>query len=80
MTPEPRQLPPEIQQAIEEGIRDGIFYKLTPIKEGERHRVLEINWRPGDPNPLAQAIIEKVGDEDMPLNLDGHRYWIRKAL
>jgi hypothetical protein len=56
-------------------MRDGV--SLT-IGRGTR-KPTEIHWRPGDPNALAQAIINNVGDEEMTLDLDSHTYVVRKV-
>jgi hypothetical protein len=38
----------------------------------------EIIWRPGDPNALAQAIINNVSEQDTQLILDGWKFVIRR--
>ncbi len=60
----------DIQKAIDTGVYFGMgdgFSKVT-----------EIFWKPGEPNALAQAIIDDVTAGEMSLVLDGHRFMIRK--
>jgi hypothetical protein len=39
----------------------------------------EIIWRPGDPNALAEAIINNVSEQDTQLILDGWKFVIRRT-
>lgn len=77
------RLPPELEERIERNIRSGITYSAD-----RHHRPLlitRIHWRrqfndiPADPDALAEAIIRKVGEQEMSLDLDGQEYVIRKV-
>jgi hypothetical protein len=72
-------MPPWLDEELRRAVRDGVFFRMTHPTPGERMRTTEIHWKPGDPNALAEAIIKKVSDDGwMTLELDGHRYLIRK--
>jgi hypothetical protein len=74
--PEPELvLPPELVARIEEDNRKGIYYGMDRLTR----KTTKIFWRPGDPNALAEAIIENVNEGPMDLELDGHRYTIVKS-
>jgi hypothetical protein len=68
----------EIAQLIERRIRQGVSVSCRNWREHDM-TVTEIHWRPGDPNVLAETIINNVRDEDMQLVLDGNTYVVRKA-
>jgi hypothetical protein len=74
------KLPPEIEETLAQDLRDGIFFKMSRHEPGQRRKATEIHWRPGDRNALAEAIIAKVQEQDVLLDLNGHAYWIRKKL
>jgi hypothetical protein len=66
-------LPPELEAQMASDQADGVLYRR------ERNRgVTGIVWRPGDRNALAAAIIDHVGAEPMPLDLDGMKFEIRR--
>jgi hypothetical protein len=68
------RLPAHIEQVLAWQRRDGVSFSR------ERGRgITVIRWRPGDPNALAQQIIGNVGDEEMPLILDGQKFMIRRV-
>lgn len=69
------QLPPEIEDQINESLRKGIYYTMD---WRDTHEITEIHWRPGDPNALAESIIQNVTRE-MKLTLDGNEYLIRRV-
>lgn len=68
-------LPPELREKTQKALDDGIFYKIDMSQGFRNRKVAVIRWCPGDPNPLAAAIIEKVHGR-IGLDLDGHEYWI----
>jgi hypothetical protein len=74
MTMETEQLPPHIEDLLRRQERNGVYTTHRP-----RGRITGIFWRPGDPNILAQQIISYVGDEEITLTLDGHKFLIRRA-
>ena len=67
----------EIRELIEHNMRAGVSVGVN----WEEHdmTVTEIHWRPGDPNALAQAIINNVKDEEITLDLDGHVFKVRQV-
>lgn len=65
-------LPQSVRDTIEEGRRKGTSYSFK-ISERPDSPLIEISWRPGDPNALADAIIRKC-DRPLTLVLDGHRF------
>jgi hypothetical protein len=75
------RLPPELEERIDRSIRSGVSFSM-----GRHLGVTAIHWHrefggnPADPNPLAEAILDKVGTQEMPLDLDGHQYFIRKKI
>lgn len=76
---ETKKLPKELEEQIAKQAREGIYYRFDREQTKERGRlVTAICWRPGDPNPLAAAIIRKLTDHPQPttLILDGHEYTI----
>jgi hypothetical protein len=71
-----KHYPSAIDVVTEQQRRDGIWYRRTrPGKITFPLEADEIHWRPGDPNPLAAAIIKKVRQPTI-LDLNGHRYTI----
>jgi hypothetical protein len=68
------QLPKEIEEMITRQWREGVYTTR------DRFRGLTgISWRPGDPNAVVQMILNHVGEEEIPLILDGHRFMVRRV-
>ena len=73
-------LPPELQEQLEKQAHSGISYS-RPRAPGVGMR--RIYWQrlfngiPVDPDALAEAIIAKVGEQEVQLDLDGHKFLIR---
>jgi hypothetical protein len=75
----PETLPDEVDALIAQQKREGVLLQVDrPASAGHRTVVTGIRWRPGDPNPLAAIILRKVTEADMPLELDGHEFLIRR--
>jgi hypothetical protein len=72
-------LPVWLEERIEQGILEGISYKLA-IPLERPIRVTEIHWRPGDRNALVDAILRKVTEpgQEMLLELNGVKYTLTK--
>jgi hypothetical protein len=70
-----QQLPQELEEMITRQWREGVYLNV----ERRRHLVTGINWRRSDPNVVAEMILNHVGEEEMPLILDGHKFMIRKV-
>ncbi len=66
-----QQLPARMEAAIGHAARTGITFSRDMSTRPSR--TTAIHWRPGDPNPLAAAIIDHV-TEPMLLELDGRFY------
>jgi hypothetical protein len=67
----------QIEAILERQQKAGVLVQYAGIMpEGPAK---EIIWRPGDPNALAQAIINNVGEKDTHLTLDGWRFVIRRT-
>jgi Protein of unknown function (DUF2829) len=60
---------------MREAMSEGVTLSSADWSGGE---VSALHWRPGDPNPLARVILTYVTEDEMPLELDGHRYLVRK--
>ncbi len=73
------QLSPEIEEQITKSIREGISLSLDRSEGKDKRHVTGIHWNPGDPNPLADIIIQYVQQPSMKLTLDGHHYIISPA-
>jgi hypothetical protein len=73
------ELTPEEKQAISDYHHKGISYEVDwdayDTDDDSELKTIAIHWHPGDPDPLAESIIEEV-KERTGLILDGHRYWI----
>lgn len=72
-------LTPEIEARIRRQIAEGISYAIRwklPREDPRHMETAAINWRPGDPNALAEAILDHVLNVPVPLNLDGQHYMI----
>lgn len=72
-------LTPEEEKAISDYHHKGISYEVDwdsySADDDAELKTIAIHWHPGDPNGLAESIIEEV-TERIELVLDGHRYWI----
>ncbi len=72
------ELPKWLIKRIKGQMKDGVTFSLN--WRGENHlKVTAIHWRPGARNALAKAIIKRVTEEPIPLELDGHLYLIHRA-
>jgi hypothetical protein len=71
------ELPEPLKAIIAKQLAEGITYEVDWRADGP-HGLTGIRWRPGDPNPLAQAIIAKVTDRPLILDLAGQRYVIHR--
>lgn len=70
------ELDEETKEILRKYQHEGISYEVDwDAEQAKDLDLLAIHWRPGDPNPLAQSIIDEV-KERVGLILDGHRYWI----
>lgn len=78
-----RRLPPEVEEKIAQSYRNGVMLAV----DRETREVTEIRWirhfhperPPADPNALAEAILKHVTSDELPLEIDGHKYLIRKT-
>lgn len=68
-------LPAGVQESIKRMKKDGLTFTVGWPNESEEHVVTSINWSPGDPNPLAEAIIRECTRE-INLRLDGKLYTV----
>ena len=68
-----QQLPARTEAATGQAARTGITFSRDMSTRPSRTRA--IHWQPGDPDPLATAIINHV-TEPMLLELDGRLYRI----
>lgn len=69
------QVSDRVREIIDRGIREGVAFEMN---WRTTHDVTKIRWHPGDPNPLAAAIIKHV-DKPIPLVLDSHEFVIMPA-
>lgn len=77
------KLPPEIEKKITQAYRDGVQLEV----DWEIQNVAKILWirhfhpssPPADYNALAEAILKHVTGDEMPLEIDGEQYLIRKT-
>ena len=72
----------EEEESIRQSARDGILFSMNR----NLRKMTGIRWVrsgfvgiPADRNALAEVIIKDVGTEEMPLDLDGNKYLIRKV-
>lgn len=79
--PDPKweDLPAETREMVEKSIRDGVSFGLSPRSVRGRRRLTSIHWFPGEPNALAEAIMYRVEEDEMPLYLGEQKFMIRQA-
>lgn len=74
-------LPSAIRESIIRGMKAGVTvsFNWRDKRKDEPRGITAIHWQPGDPNPLAECIINNVNEEPIPLRLEDRLFLIQRV-